>query len=261
MRVLLFGGTGNLGSRLIPALLARQHEVVAFVRSPEKLRALIAPALHESITVYKGDAFDSEAVEHAIKNHGCDAIVNTAGNHEPLWREQIMDKIVGSITSAALRVGKERGKPLRAWIIGGLGSLEYPGTGGWKIQDFFQKWMSEHHQQTERIVKSIDTKDLVWSLLCVAIMTPESKAVVLLEQPRGHRLVVSTRSPPAWQDHWVRGIPIVGVYLNLLAGLSSYTTYLEDVADLIAEDLTRGTSSDYVGEFVGFKDVEKNKTA
>ncbi len=82
MQVLLLGGTGNLGLRLIPALLAHGHIVTTYVRSVEKLRSLISPALFEKISVYVGDALDSSEVEHAIRQHDCDAVMNTAGESD-----------------------------------------------------------------------------------------------------------------------------------------------------------------------------------
>lgn len=74
MHVLLLGGTGNLGLRMLPAMLAHGHNVVAYVRSESKLRSLVSARLAEQITIYVGDALDSQAVEKALREHGCDAI-------------------------------------------------------------------------------------------------------------------------------------------------------------------------------------------
>jgi len=41
----------------------------------------------------------------------------------------VMPKIARAVTHAAVAVGKQRGKPLRAWISSGIVSLECPGTG------------------------------------------------------------------------------------------------------------------------------------
>jgi uncharacterized protein YbjT (DUF2867 family) len=46
---LLFGATGNVGSRALPALIKDGHTVVAYVRSPSKLdpekRAVLADVI------------------------------------------------------------------------------------------------------------------------------------------------------------------------------------------------------------------------
>ncbi|KAK4542053.1 hypothetical protein LTR36_007084 [Oleoguttula mirabilis] len=257
MRVLLLGATGNLGSRLIPALLAHRHTVIAFVRSREKLRTLISGALLDNIVVVEGDALDSAAVEDALRTHECDAIVNAAGTRIKDG-EQILGRIATSISSAAVRVGKQRGgKPLRAWFIGGMGSLEYPGTGGWHIQDYLPARMTDHHRETEAVMKAIPTTDLRWTLLCVAMMAPDSKDIKLWEEPRGHTLSVAARSPPDWQDSWVRSVPLIGIYLNLVPVIRSYTTKLEDVADLIAGSLAEDARDAQVGELIGMKEGAK----
>ncbi|KXL50210.1 hypothetical protein M433DRAFT_136211 [Acidomyces richmondensis BFW] len=260
MRVLLLGGTGNLGSRIIPNLLVHGHSIVAFVRSPERLQVKISPALYSRLTIVTGDGFDSSAVESALRTHECDAVVSAAGNMVPPWREQIMTRLVTSISSAAVRIGKQRGeRPLRAWFIGGLGSLEYPGMEGRQMQDLLARWMAEHHRQTETVLRAIPSTDLEWTLLCVGIMRPESESIDVLEEARGHGLSVSARSPPEWEDSWLRQIPIIGVYLNLLAVMPSYTTKLEDVAALIVEKLPLRGRDGYVGELVGMKSRNNRK--
>lgn len=255
----MLGATGNLGLRLIPALIAHGQTVIAYVRSASKLRGLISAALLEKISIYEGDALDSSAVEDALRKHDCDAVMNTAGNRVS-GKEQILGKIATSVSSAAMRVGRDRGKPLRAWFIGGMGSLEYPGSGGWAIQDFMPAWMTQHHRETEAVMKAIPTSDLEWSLLCVAFMRPESEKVDLLPGPKHHNLVVEARRPPEWRDSWISYLPVVGPYLNVFLNIAPYTTKLEDVADLIAEDFENGGASEFVGELVGMKEESDGKS-
>lgn len=59
---------------MLPALLAHGHTVVAYVRSENKLRSLITARLAERITIHTGDALDSNGVEAALREHGCNAI-------------------------------------------------------------------------------------------------------------------------------------------------------------------------------------------
>ena len=259
MRILLLGATGNLGRRLVPALLAHGHTVTAMVRSVDKLRSLLPQDLFSRISTIQGDALDSAAVEAALREHNCDAVMNTAGNFV-LGGKQVLGPIATSVSTAAIRVAKNRGgKPLRAWFIGGIGSLEYPGTGGWQIQDFVPQWGMQHHRGTEDVMRKTSTAELEWSLLCVGWMRPELKTVQLLTEPRGHNLVMTARKPPEWRDSWVRSLPVLGVYLNLVPSMVNYTTKLEDVADMLAEDFEKGRESEFVGEMVGMKEVPKPK--
>lgn len=128
MRVLLLGGTGNLGTRCIPALLAHKHIVTLYVRNPSKLRLLISTSALEQTTIVVGDATDSAGIKQAILEHNIEAILNVAGNQVPPGQELLLPKIAKAVTDAAVAVGRERGTPLRAWLVSGMNILRYPGT-------------------------------------------------------------------------------------------------------------------------------------
>ncbi|KAJ1549163.1 hypothetical protein HK405_008760 [Cladochytrium tenue] len=150
--ILLLGATGNLGSRVTAALVARGLTVVVLVRSEDKLRTILHPDLIARLraVVAGADAHDLSAVERAIQDHACDAVVSCAGNMELPWRTQTLALIVRAVADGAVRVGKARGgPPLRAWFIGGLGSLVYPGTGGEQIHNYMPAWTTNHHRGTD----------------------------------------------------------------------------------------------------------------
>ena len=259
MRVLLIGANGNLGLRVLPALLSHGHIVIAFVRTPDKLQSLVTSDLFDRIAVFEGDALDTGSVESALRTYDIEAVVQTSGNRESPWKEQTMSRLATSISTASINVGKERGRPLRAWFIGGLGSLAYPGT-RYRIDDYLPAWMSEHMRGTEAVVKALPTTALAWSMLCVAIMKPESDVVDVLPAPRVHQLSVKTGSPPDWKDSWVRQVPLVGLYLNLYPTVSSYTAKYEEVGGLLAASV--GEAGDgYIGQLVGYKATDKAKSA
>lgn len=129
MKVLLLGATGNLGSRLVPALLTHGHNVVAFVRSSNKLQSLLSRSVYEQLTIVEGDAMNSAAIKKAILDTRSDAVVNTAGVAAlPPWGKSDLPEIFRAVLNAVREAGKERGSPLRAWFLGGAGVLNYPGT-------------------------------------------------------------------------------------------------------------------------------------
>lgn len=257
MRVLLLGSTGNLGSRLIPALLAHHHIVIAYVRSQSKLQSLLPTGLIKRITVYEGEGTDSEEILRALREFKCDAIINTAGVVDRKEKKASHGLIAAAVLKAAAKIKKESGgKTLRVWLIGGLGSMEYPGTGGWKLQDYMPFSLTFHHRETAEAVNRTSTNDVRWSLLCVAMMKPESEKIDVLEKPYGNNLSLEKDRPPIWQDHWIRYVPFIGVYANLwLVVLGQYETKLEQVADFIAADLENAEST-YIGAFVGMKQVK-----
>jgi nucleoside-diphosphate-sugar epimerase len=129
-RVFLVGASGNLGSRLIPALIAHGHTVVAYVRSSSKLTSLLPPSLLNKIEVVSGDAEDEEAMKAALVKFDCDAVICCAGFISmPFQKRTRLGEISSAVARAAVDVGNERGKPLRGWWLGGMIVMEIAGTG------------------------------------------------------------------------------------------------------------------------------------
>lgn len=128
MKVLLIGATGNIGSRLIPALLTHNHNVTAYVRSPAKLLSLLPPEIYQKISVIQGDAKNSKEIRNAILSTKCEGVVNTAGVAAMApWGKSDLPEIFRAVFDA-VKPGDEQKTPLRVWFLGGLGVLYYPGT-------------------------------------------------------------------------------------------------------------------------------------
>ena len=72
MRVFVAGATGAIGSKLVPALVRRGHEVVGTTRSPERARAIEAAGATRAVV----DALDAEAVKRAVGEAAPDVIVH-----------------------------------------------------------------------------------------------------------------------------------------------------------------------------------------
>jgi uncharacterized protein YbjT (DUF2867 family) len=126
MKVLLLGATGNVGSRLIPALIAHNHQVVVYVRSASKLPSTATAHL---TAVVEGDGTDRDAIKAAILKENCGAVINAAGLaamtrwHAPSQ----LPKIFAAVAKAAVEAGKERGgPPLRCWFLSWFNLLDGP---------------------------------------------------------------------------------------------------------------------------------------
>ena len=129
MKVLLLGATGNLGSRLVPALLTHNHQVVAFVRSSSKLEAILSAEVFQRVTVVEGDATNPTTVKEAIIQKECDAIVSAAGVAAMApWKSSELPKIFKAVFEGVKAAAAERGSSLRVWLMGGMSVLHYPGT-------------------------------------------------------------------------------------------------------------------------------------
>lgn len=72
MKIAVFGGTGNTGSRVIDAALARGFEVTALVREPARVRQS-----HPRLTVLKGHPTVASDVAACVR--GADAVVHCLG--------------------------------------------------------------------------------------------------------------------------------------------------------------------------------------
>ena len=71
MKIALFGATGRVGNEVLKQALAAGYEVIALVRSPEKL------AENNNLTIIQGDVRDGAAVSHAIS--GVDVVFSALG--------------------------------------------------------------------------------------------------------------------------------------------------------------------------------------
>lgn len=79
MRIAVFGATGRTGRLLVEQALARDHDVVAFVRDPTALPATVRA--DDRLTVVEGDAHSGDGVDRAVGGDGdpVDAVVSVLG--------------------------------------------------------------------------------------------------------------------------------------------------------------------------------------
>ncbi|GAA3808287.1 NAD(P)-dependent oxidoreductase [Cellulomonas soli] len=127
MKLFVLGATGSTGTLVAEEALAAGHDVVAYVRSPEKLAA------HDRLTAVVGDVLDVEAMTVAMR--GTDAVVSTLGlsSGRP---NGFSERAVSTITAAAQRSGVQRVLIMSAFGVGAsldkasrLAQLMYNGGG------------------------------------------------------------------------------------------------------------------------------------
>jgi putative NADH-flavin reductase len=76
MKIIIFGATGTVGKHVITQALDAGHEVTAFARNPEKIKAT-----HDHLTKVTGDVLNPASVEAAIPNHDAVLVVLGAGRN------------------------------------------------------------------------------------------------------------------------------------------------------------------------------------
>lgn len=107
MKVVLYGASGNAGSRILHELQIRGHQVIAAVRNPEKLPA--------GTTSVKDDLSSVNRVAEIIT--GCDAVVSA---YMPPSGDT--DQLV-AVTGRLIDAVRKAGNP-RLIVVGGAASLE-----------------------------------------------------------------------------------------------------------------------------------------
>ncbi|HXV34747.1 MAG TPA: NAD(P)-dependent oxidoreductase [Gaiellaceae bacterium] len=131
MRVFVLGASGVLGTRLVPQLIERGHEVVGSHRSPgsaERLRALGA----EPVAL---DALDAPAVREAVAAAEPDAIVHQATALADVSFSRNLDRSFTDTnrlrtdgTKALLEAGREQG--VSRFVAQSFGNFRYAREGG-----------------------------------------------------------------------------------------------------------------------------------
>ncbi|KAI4726091.1 NAD(P)-binding protein [Aureobasidium sp. EXF-10728] len=252
MKVLLVGANGNLGLRLVAALLTHGHEVVACVRSSNKLEALLPASIYSRIAVVEGNATDTSSIRRAILENGCEAVVNTAGVAAMApWKKNNLPEIFSAVLKGTQQAGSERGQPLRIWLLGGLGVLTFPGTET-MLSNYVPIFLE--HRQNIKLLKALPPNSVDWSLLCPSTMSAESLEVSVPAKSTHNRLTAKATSPPLWKDSWLKHIPFLGKVLLAAMNAPRYETTLEQNADFIASDL-KDRGSRWIGVPVGVINV------
>jgi uncharacterized protein len=153
MKVVLFGASGMIGSRVLDELVRRGHAVTAVARHPEKVQSL------SGVNAVHGDVTDPVSVAGAAK--GADAAVSAYSppRSEPA---RILD------ATRALLAGLKQAGVRRLIAVGGAGSLEVaPGVQLVDTPEFPSAWMgiALAHRDTLPIFKE---SGLDWTYLSPA---------------------------------------------------------------------------------------------
>lgn len=154
MKVVLFGASGMIGSRILQELVARGHEVTAVARNTSRIAEPKAKAV-------KGDVLDPKSILATAR--GADAVISAyAPPHEDVSKAL-------EVTKNLLHALPEAGV-MRLLMVGGAGSLEVaPGLQLVDAPNFPEEWknVALAHRDVLNLMK---TADLDWTYLSPAAM-------------------------------------------------------------------------------------------
>jgi putative NADH-flavin reductase len=161
MKVVLFGATGNVGSRILKELLDRGHSVIAVARDTSKL------AQQPNVTVKQDDL--TVASKTAAIIDGADAVVSAYGPPP-----DNTDALIGA-TKTLIDAVKEAGTP-RLIVVGGAASLNVaPGVTLLDSGHLPDQWrpIAVSHAKTLELLK---TSDIDWTYFSpAAFIEPGSR--------------------------------------------------------------------------------------
>lgn len=114
------------------------------------------------------------------------------------------------------------------------------------------------HQLNFELIRSVSTSEVAWSLFCASNMPPRSYTIDFNVQPgiAAMSLEAAADQPPSWSST-LFSMPLIGAHLNVAAQVPQYFSPLEDCVDFIADDLSHGFNSKWIGRRVGVKVKEK----
>ena len=155
MKITVFGATGKLGRECAVQCLEAGHEVVAFVRAPEKL----PEELRGRVTVVQGDGLLEGDVARALEA-GVEAVLFAIGidKHSP---EDLCTDVTRHILAAMPAAGVQR----FVWCGGGSTPVEQDqvGLGARFVEWFASTFMSLRHRDKEHQLELLNQNlDQVW---------------------------------------------------------------------------------------------------
>ena len=151
MKVVLYGASGMIGSRVLDELLRRGHQVTAVVRNPAK----IATA---GVRVLKGDVTETDSVAQTAA--GADAAISAYA--PPKGEEPTLSAVAYALLDGLTVAGVRR-----LIMVGGAGSLKVGGVPLVDAPNFPEDYraIAEAHRD---LLPILAESDLEWSYLCPA---------------------------------------------------------------------------------------------
>lgn len=116
LRITVYGGTGNIGQRIVAEALRRGHQVTAVARNPDKLTVQ-----GSGLAVARGDVADGAQVATLIA--GQDVIISAinVGRGDGFEGDDFLVRAARSLVGAMRTLGKASPRLI---VVGGAGTLE-----------------------------------------------------------------------------------------------------------------------------------------
>jgi uncharacterized protein YbjT (DUF2867 family) len=197
-RVLVLGGTGFVGKRLVPELLKNKIKVRLLVRTPEKVPKPISK--NPDVEIVKGDILTGEGLEIALKGiHSTFYLVHSMGGKSLTVNKEFIEKdkkaakkFIKSADASGLK---------RILYLGGLGEMG--------------KGLSEHLKSRAEVARILSSGRAAATILRAAVIIGAGGASFEMLRYLVERLPVMVC--PKWVDTRIQPIAVRDV-IAYLAG-------------------------------------------
>lgn len=154
-RVLLLGGNGRTGRKVIEVATSRGMEVAALVRNPASLQP------REGLTVFEGTPTDADAVERAIE--GADSVVSTLNNGRTSdfpWARSTSPKDLMEVSTRNAIAAMEQRQIRRIAVLSAAGVADSYDHSPWWFRMLIDysnmKQAYEDHNAVDALLRSSD---------------------------------------------------------------------------------------------------------
>jgi putative NADH-flavin reductase len=223
-RVILFGPTGQLGSRILQALLRFGHHVTVFVRDKQKLLRQLGYVNDDDahFRIIQGDMKEEKDIRAALQ--GQQVCINAAGDvSDPGYLKNVNNLIV----QAQLQLDP----PQRIWIMGGITALDIPRSDGKQLILQNLPFMSSKYECYTihyRVLQEVGV-NLDWSMMCPAEMK-DIKADPAVQ--------TALETVPFPLPDWTKSAIPFFVRFSVSSDVKDAAVSYVDVADVIVRNLS-----------------------
>ena len=164
MRIAVFGATGKLGQYFVKAALDKGHSIVAYARSPDKLKIS-----HDSLEIIEGDIFDTDKITESLE--GVDAVLTCLrlkAQRKPIFSQgtqTVIDAMKNQNVKRLILISEAAyGEHMRnfSWVT----------RVSFRVYGAFQKFQLNERRKQDTIVYE---SGLDWSVFRVRTLTNKSK--------------------------------------------------------------------------------------
>ena len=153
LQIVVFGGTGNIGQRIVREALDRGHEVIVVSRDPSRVKEK-----HARLKAVQGNVLDAQSVAKIAQ--GQDVVVSAIGADRANNPDYAIYRKAGESLVGALRTLGSTAP--RLIVVGGAGSLEVA-PGVMLISRIPEKFRAEVQGQKDALDYYRTVTDVKWT--------------------------------------------------------------------------------------------------